>query len=82
MNKKYYRSVIQVEVLTDHLYYPDDLASINYDITHGGCSGMVENITTNEELTTEECAEALINQGSSVEFLIPDEDLKDEWKDD
>jgi hypothetical protein len=41
----------------------------------GGCSGMVS-IKSTQELTVEECAEALLAQGSDPDFLILEEDLK------
>lgn len=65
----YYRTIIQVEVLSESPYGVTNLEDIAYDIDQGGCSGVVK-IVSSEEVSKEQMAELLIAQGSDPEFLI------------
>lgn len=72
--QKYFRTVFEIEYLSD-MEPPSfpTLAQIEYDITEGHASGVV-NVIVQEEVTKERMAELLIAQGSDPEFLIPEED--------
>lgn len=72
--KKYYRTVVEVEILSDEPW-PDitDLDTIHYAITEGDASGMV-NTKESHEVTAEEMAVLLTAQGSDPGFLIREED--------
>jgi hypothetical protein len=66
--KKFFKTTITIEIISDRKYNSVDLEQINYDITEGDCSGVV-NVQNYQELTPEETAKALIAQGSDPEFL-------------
>lgn len=70
---KYYKTVIQVEILSVGPYDPDTLADVHYDIVEGDCSGKWS-IKEQQELSRKEMSEALENQGSDPEFLLGTED--------
>lgn len=71
---KFYRTVIEVEVLTNEPYVPGSLEEVQYDITEGHASGAWD-ITASEEVTKERMAALLEAQGSDPDFLIdPDEE--------
>jgi hypothetical protein len=79
MKPKYYRTVIQVEVLSEYPLnemFQNDLAAIAYAISEGDCSGEVT-VTDSSELTGEEVAEALIAQGSDPGFFMLNDDGSD-----
>lgn len=67
--QKYYKTIIQVEVLSDELYILSSLEDVNYDITEGHCSGIVF-MKSQTELTEKQVARALKRQGSDPSFLI------------
>jgi len=75
--RKFYRTVVQIEILSEEPYEGSDLASIMYDITEGHCSGEVENIARNEEKNGKEMADLLIAQRSDPEFFQLDEEGND-----
>ena len=70
---KYWKKVLRVEILCEGEtpVVIDDLKEAHYQITEGHCSGIVEEIMV-APLTREECAEALIAQGSDPDFLVED----------
>ena len=70
---KYYKTVIQVTVISEGQYTNENLEGINDDITDGPCSGAVETVSQ-VELTAKEAADALMEQGSDPEFFQLDED--------
>lgn len=72
----YWKTVVRVEILSDGEKPPvfDDLSTIHEAITHGGCSGMVDDEGT-RELSRLECIAALIEQGSDPAFLVMDYEL-------
>lgn len=70
--KKFYRTVVMVEVLSDRPYGFCSLDQLNYDITEGDCSGMSDAKT--DEVTPARMAELLKAQGSSPEFFGLNED--------
>lgn len=74
---KYYKTIIEVEVLSEDPYNPEELEQIAADITTGDCSGKWT-ISSSEEVSKEKMTELLIAQGSDPEFLIrEDEDEED-----
>ena len=76
MERKFYRTKIMVEVLSQDPYDPDTINQIAYDIAEGDCSREWD-IEETQELTAKECAEALIAQGSDPEFFGIDEKGRD-----
>ena len=74
--KKFYRTVFQVEVLSEEKFDEDgslNLTDIEDEITHGHCSGRVTKIIDNEVKTGIEMATLLKEQGSDTEFFNLDE---------
>ena len=74
---KLFRQVFEVEVLSEGepLASDSDLSRIEYEITDGGCSGMVEEVIC-EEVSPEKMRELLIQQGSDPDFLGTDAERK------
>lgn len=70
--QKYFKTIIQIEVLSDFLYDPASIDSIHHDIVNGECSGLWE-IKSQKELTKDQMRRALRRQGSDPEFLIQEE---------
>lgn len=69
--KSYYRTVVQVEVLSDEpVGDPGDLASLAY--TDGGWSAEVRCTVNNQQVNDVTMAALLRAQGSDPSFLIPD----------
>lgn len=77
MMRKFYKSIIQVEVLSeDHPISQlcgADLDQINWQIKYGDCSGC-EEIVSETEISAKEAAEALLKQGSDPSFFNLNED--------
>jgi hypothetical protein len=67
--RKFYRTVIQIEVLSEEPYSSTDLEKINLDITEGAQSGEVTIIFDSEEMNGKTCAEKLQAQGSDPDFF-------------
>ena len=65
---KLYRTTIQVEVLSEGEYEFGGLRAMAFDVIEGDCSAMAK-VTQVEELTREQMATALLDQGSDPEFL-------------
>jgi hypothetical protein len=74
--KKFYRTVVQVEILSESPYESSDLEQIAADTDTGGCSGMVTDVVRNEEVDGKKMAELLRAQGSDPGFFQIDEDGK------
>lgn len=74
----YYRTVIQVEVLSNEPYEYTNLRNLSYDVMEGDCSGVTRVIST-EEVDKEQMANLLLSQGSDPSFLINEEDAGPEW---
>ena len=74
--RKFYRTVITIEVITEGGYYPDSLEQVDYDIMQGEASGSWD-ITESEEVSGERAAELLQAQGSDPSFLLGDGYLED-----
>ena len=76
MEKKLYRTVIQLEVLSEEPLTDDfchDLQGINYEITQGEMSGLVSTILLNEEKLGLEAVKECNNHGTSTDFFMMDE---------
>ena len=73
---KFYKTIVQIEVLSTEEIGDVTLNDIVYMITDGHCSGHWE-IASTEEITAPTMAQLLINQGSDPEFLGLDEDGND-----
>lgn len=75
--RKFYRTVIEVEVLSEEPFMFDTLEQVHYSITEGHCSGTVTPRITNEEIDGPAMARLLLAQRSDPEFF----DLTDEGED-
>ncbi len=78
--RKFYRTVYQIEVLSEEKFDNEggmSLTDIDNAITDGDCSGRVKFIVNNEEKTGKEMAELLKEQGSDPEFFQLDENGND-----
>ena len=73
MDKKFYRTCVVVEVLSEYPYNPQTLKQVAYDIDEGDCSG-VWSAVPNIEITPQEAAKNLLEQGSDPEFFGLDKD--------
>lgn len=83
MKTTYWKTVIQVEVLSENEPIQADmrLKDIDAAITDGDCSGLVEIIEITE-LSAKEAARALIEQGSDPSFFMLDKNGKRlDWRD-
>jgi hypothetical protein len=74
--RKFYKTVITIEVLSEEVYAFDSLEQTAYDIQDGDFSGKIE-VVKSEELNGEQVVKALDNQGSASEFFMLDEDGND-----
>ena len=77
--RKFYRTVVRFEVLTEDDPMPSiSLEDLAYETTEGHYSGrFLDNFPDNEELDGPTAAKALIAQGSDPEFFMLDEDGND-----
>jgi hypothetical protein len=75
--RKFYRTVIQIEILSEEPYECDALEDVTYDITEGHCSGELKDVVRNEEKTGKEMAALLVAQRSDPEFFQLTEDGED-----
>lgn len=70
--KKYYKTIITIEILSDHPYdYGFDLGNIQYDMTYGDVSGSVS--SKSKIISKKEMTKALIAQGSDPNFIFCEE---------
>ena len=75
MEKKIYKTIVQVEILSQEPLNDDfcnDLSGIAYEIVQGDLSGIVDTKVMNQELIGEEAIKEIINQGSDPEFFMMD----------
>lgn len=69
MAGKFYRTVIEIEILSEKEPMGNhSLDTINYEITEGSCSGKIT-VKSETELTEEQAAKALRDQGSDPSFF-------------
>jgi hypothetical protein len=71
--RKFYRTIIQIEVLSEEPYSKTDLETIAEDISIGHQSGIVTIPVDSEEMDGKTCAAKLKKQGSDTEFFSLDE---------
>ena len=75
---RYYRTVVQVEVLSDFPGVGDlDLGTIAREIVHGECSGKVA-VVSQQVLSKHQMARALVRQGSDPDFMGLDSALNND----
>ena len=73
-----HRTLVQIEILSDEPVAADtDLAAIDYQITDGGWSGAVTQVSSTE-VNRATMAILLTSQGSDPAFLLGDDDEDDE----
>jgi hypothetical protein len=66
--RKFFRTVFQVEVLSEDLIDQPALKDLDYMITEGDCSGVVKRISQ-KTLNGRQAAKALISQASNPGFF-------------
>jgi hypothetical protein len=66
--RKFYRHVIMVEVLSEEPYNFQSLEGVEHAITSGDCSG-TWTVAINETIDAATCAKQLMAQGSDPEFF-------------
>jgi len=66
--RKFYKTILQVEILSEEPVQTVDLESIHHQITEGDWSGNTE-IVSQTTLNGKEAAEALLNQASDPKFF-------------
>ncbi len=71
--RTFYRTIIQIEVLSESPYSSTDLEKIYLDISEGAQSGEVTIITDSEEMDSKTCVAKLKEQGSEPDFFLLDE---------
>lgn len=78
MNRKFFKQIIQIEVLSEDVPLKwGNLQDIQYAISQGDCSGVVNEIST-KELNSKQTAKELIKQGSEPAFFQLTETGKNE----
>jgi predicted HAD superfamily hydrolase len=68
MAKKFYKTVIEITIITEGRYDPTSLEGINYDITDGEAVGSW-NMESSKAITKKQMAEEMHNLGSDPEFF-------------
>jgi len=71
--KKFYKTIIQIEVLSEEPYDNDDPAAIGYDCDEGDCVG-TSKIVSQKVLTGKQMANALYDAGSEPGFFQLNDD--------
>ncbi|MFA5571473.1 MAG: hypothetical protein WDA42_00070 [Candidatus Bathyarchaeia archaeon] len=66
--RKFYKTIIEVEVLSEEPYTVEDLQQVHYDITAGDYSGTFE-VVESVIINSVEAANLLSAQGSDPEFF-------------
>ena len=80
--RTFYRTVIQVVVLSENPYNETDLEQIAYDIKEGDQSGQVTITSANEEMNSKTAVALLKEQGSEPSFFMLDDQGNDIHSDD
>lgn len=75
-NRKFYKTVITVEVLSEDPYQFENLSELAYDVDEGDCSGKTT-IEKTEEVDGATMALLLAAQGSDSEFFRIDDEGND-----
>ena len=74
MAKKIYKTIVQVEILSDEPYIVGSIDDIARDISSGGESGYSEVIEDRIELSGKKAVKEIKKHGSDPEFFSMDED--------
>ena len=67
--RKFYRTLVQIEILSEEPYSSTDLEKIQDDITNGHQVGEVSVVTDSELMDVKSCVERLFAVGSDPEFF-------------
>lgn len=70
--RKFYRTIIKIEVLSEDPYDPETLQQVHYDIKDGDCSGQWS-VVSSQQLNRHQVEQLLIEQGSDPSFLLSEE---------
>lgn len=76
-NRKFYRRVIQYEILTEEPFTPQDLEQIYYETQEGQASGRFLPDIANEVIDGATAARLLQEHASDPEFFLLTEDGED-----
>lgn len=79
--EKYYKTRVVFEVISKDAPFSGGAEDLYQAITSGDCSG-AKTECTSVELNREECAEALVGQGSDPSFLLGGLDEEDDSEED
>ena len=72
-DRKFYRTVINLEILSEVPVNNASMDTISYQINEGSWSGKHSTFIQDQELTGKQAAQFLIHQGSDPEFFMLDE---------
>lgn len=78
--RKFYKTVLKVEVLSEEPFMCEDLGQVGYAITEGDCSGVMYR-GGSRKISAKTMAKELVKQGSDPEFFGLDDkgnDLEEE----
>lgn len=75
--RKFYRTVIQVEVISETPIGEMDMSTIIHEMNYGDLSGKCDTQIQDEEVDGKRAAEILMDQGSDTEFFQLDENGND-----
>jgi len=75
--RKFYRTVIELEVLSEEPIVDMAIGDINYEMENGHLSGLYKTKIQDKEVNGKEMAKMLQEQGSDPEFFLLDEDGND-----
>lgn len=67
--RKFFRSVLEVEVLSEEPVSFNNLQEVHHAVTEGGCSGSIKVKIRNQSVTGVRMARLLEKQGSDPEFF-------------
>lgn len=70
---KYFRTVVEIEILSEDEPWHGEVSELHRDIVHGDCSGTMK-IKSNDEVTPNRMAQLLLAQGSDPGFFQLDAD--------
>lgn len=68
-SRKFYRSVIQVEVVSDQPMEFEDVLDIDQEIHYGRCDGEMKKLSMNEEIDGARMASILLAMGRGKNML-------------
>jgi len=74
--RKFYKTIIQVEILSEEPFTSNSLEDVAYEIKDGHSSGVINN-RGSQVLNGKQTAKALLKQGSDPEFFCLDKNGND-----